>query len=191
VNRPASVNIPNAVIDGFLKPAHIAKANAEALFTQADAIDTLDSPNALDASGNQVLIVERHVKAKHVVVHLLGIGMIDTDGTATAHIVLRIPPRLRSDEIAPLATLKRLLEGGFGLPITVGSKTGKFIVQESVTLGSGRVDRTNLMKVDPSSNHDFRAGTYLMMRALDGVNYADCALCFALDMTLYRQSISN
>lgn len=158
---------------------------------QADAIHMLDSPNSVDATGNQVLIVERHVKAKHVVVHLLGIGMIDAAGTATAYTILRIPPRLRSDEIAPLNTLKRLLEGGFGLPITVGSKTGKFIVHESIPLGGGRVDTTNLIKVDPSSNHDFKAGTYLMMRESEGVNYADCALCFALDMTLYRQSISN
>jgi hypothetical protein len=191
VKHPTTVNIPDAVIDGFLKPAHIARSNAEALFKEADAIDTLDSPNAVDATGTQVLIVERHVKTKHVVVHLLGIGMIDADGTATAHTVLRIPPRLRSDEISPLNTLKRLLEGGFGLQITVGSKAGKFIVQETIALGSGKVDAARLLAVDPSSDHDFKTGTYLMIRESEGVNYADCALCFALDMTLYRQSISN
>lgn len=185
MNRPASVSIPDSVIADFLKPAHIARANAEALFTEADAVDSL--PLADDPEGKSIVIVERHVKGKMSQVHLLGIGFSVPGGEAIAHVVLKIPPALRNDNIVPIETLKRMLDA-FGATVSVGVRTGKIIIGERIEIAAGG---GNLVNVSADPGHSFHNGMYIRMTKAEDGNYADCALCFALDTTLYRQSISN
>jgi len=184
VNRPTSINIPDAVVTEVLKPAHISKTNAEALFTDANAVDCLPLPE--DPEGKSIIIAERHVKGKMSQIHLLGIGFSAPDG-AVAHLVLKIPPALRSDTIVPLETLKRML-AVFGATVSIGDITGKIIMGTRIEIPAGG---GNLVKVSGEQSHSTYQGMYIRMTKVEDKNYADTALCFVLDKTKYLQSISH
>jgi hypothetical protein len=180
-DRPARADFADAVQQTFLKPAHISRTNAESLFIEADALEFVPLPD--DPEGKSIVVAERHFKATH----LVGIGFFVPPDSVQVHMLIRIPPALRSDVIAPIQTLARILESNFGARITVGSRTGKLILNERIELTSGG----QLVQVSAQDSHDIHNGSYVCMRQDGDRHFAECALCFALDMTVYRKSISH
>src|SRR5678810_681000 len=117
-----------------MRSAHISSGNAEMSMVEADEIHSLALPD--DPQSKSVIIAEKHVHGKPI--HFLATGFFIPPDTAEIHMILRIPPTLRDDQILPLNTLKRVLESNLGATVTIGTRTGKLIVRERIEIDTAK-----------------------------------------------------
>ena len=99
----------------------------------------------------------------------------------------KILPDLCPDpsKATPLYLLERLAER-FGLNISIGEVTTKFILRKQIPCRV--VDSTRVASIHNPNNHDFVQSMYL--KIIRGrIPYADCAICFCIDTSLYRKWI--
>ncbi len=91
-------------------------------------------------------------------------------------------------EITPLRLLRELAIM-FGLNITIGDVTSKFILREQIRCNT--VGPTNIFMVDNPLNHSFFQNFHYKIEQ-DRLSYvAHCALCFCIDTTIYKKWINR
>ena len=85
----------------------------------------------------------------------------------------------------PLLLLERFLDR-FGIPVSVGSKTGRLIVDETIPTNPDA--NTPIMDAHPPKDHDFDSCAHIMPLAKSGdkITHIACSLAFLVDMTEYR-----
>jgi len=102
-------------------------------------------------------------------------------------LAFKILPDLCPDQgqITPLYLLERLAER-FGLNISIGQVTAKFILRKQIPC---RVeDPARVVSIHNPNNHAFLQSMYLKITR-GRIPYADCAICFCIDTDLYRKWI--
>lgn len=102
-------------------------------------------------------------------------------------LAFKILPDLCPDhgQITPLYLLERLAER-FGLNISIGKVTAKFILREKIPCSTE--DPTRVVSIHNPDNHNFLQSMFLKITR-GRISYADCAICFCIDNDLYRKWI--
>ncbi|HZL36325.1 MAG TPA: hypothetical protein VFC78_13485 [Tepidisphaeraceae bacterium] len=119
---------------------------------------------------------------------LLGGRLRDDDFKVT--LAFKVPPDIAGDDAMnpPLQMLAALAEQ-FGMPIEIGKRVSKFIVSERIKVES----LTSLKLPDiQNPNHVPVLSLYTAWPVTEGgQTYADCNLCFAIDLNEYREAIGQ
>lgn len=89
------------------------------------------------------------------------------------------------DQITPLYLLEKLAER-FGLDISIGEVTAKFILRKQIPCSIE--DPTRVVSVHNPDNHDYLQNMYFKITR-GRIPYVDCAICFCIDTDLYRKWI--
>jgi len=91
--------------------------------------------------------------------------------------------------LSPIQLLARFADA-YGLPITIGDLTSKFIFAHRVEVSSS--DLTSLISIHNPENHSFMNCLLLKVSRKDRSTFiADCALMFCIDTTRYINWISS
>ncbi len=112
------------------------------------------------------------------------------EGSLRVDLAFKILPEVYGGQkdLTPLRLLEALVER-FGLEIRVGKKKGKLILSEHIPLDG--TSGTGIFGWDSLATPRQVIPTF-HFRIVDGDDpYADCALCFAIDVTAYKRSIGK
>lgn len=153
----------------------------------AEAILESDRNETLLFDGLKIVLAARHVAKRENDFYLLVCGEILGEGdTYIIHWAFKILCSLCSEIhlLSPLQLLTRFIQD-FGMPISIGSLTGKLIAYHKI--GVSDTDPSKVIEIANPNNHPYFSSFFIRIHTEQGKPIADCALVFCVDTTKYMQ----
>jgi hypothetical protein len=144
-----------------------------------------DRRESLLFDGLEIVLAARHIAKPQNDFYLLVCAEIKND-RYLMHWAFKILCSLCNEIhlLSPLQLLTRFVQD-FGLPITIGSSTGRMIAYHKTEVSEP--DPSKVVEITNPKNHSFFSSFFLRIRTEQGCHFADCALVFCIDTTAYKQ----
>jgi hypothetical protein len=187
------VLLSEAAQNEFLPVSGLTMADALDTVLRADGVEVIDLP-----VGGQLMVYAKKMRREGAggqppAEFTVLAGGHGEGGDVNLDYVFKLLPDLTAEVpgvgSTPIRALRNLLER-FGCRIGIGPRGGNLILTERIPVWTS--DPSQVVRVDPRSA-DAPVITHVMFRPAveGGQNYADCAICFAVDVEAYRRYLAS
>lgn len=175
------INFSKTFLEQFSQKLDIRPKHAE------DAIQHKDQVEVMVVGDLRIAMFLKRVILPNREFTLL-VGGRQVADNLTVEFAFKVLPSLYSGESAtPLSVLRKLADR-FGLDLTIGSVTSKFVIKQQIICNN--LDPTTLVSLRTQGKPSFVQVLYLKPVAASPP-YVDCALCFCINTDEYGKWIQQ